>query len=62
MSVSFEEARNKMDRRYDKVVEYKDAWWFTYEGAEKIDGGDQGFVVLKETGEILRPYQYFLHA
>lgn len=58
--ISFDEAREMISKDYSKVTRYKDAWWFSPKGAEKMCGGDQGYIVMKEDGKILRPYEYFL--
>lgn len=58
--ISYEEAREKVDRYYSKVVEYDDAWWFQPPGdCTQYDGGDQGRFVMKDSGEILRLNQYY---
>lgn len=57
--VTFEEVRNKISARYDIVTDLGDAWSFSYDEAEHLDGGDQGYIVLKSTGKILRPYEYY---
>lgn len=58
--ISYNEARKKVSREYTKVTRYKDAWWFAPQGAENMVGGDQGRVVMKEDGRVMRPYEYFL--
>lgn len=58
--ISYKEAREKVDKRYTKVTRYKDAWWFAPLEAKNMVGGDQGRVVMKEDGRIMRPYEYFL--
>lgn len=47
-------------KKYDIVSDLGDAWSFTWKEAENMVGGDQGFIVMKDTGEIMRPYQYYL--
>ena len=58
--ISFKEARAKVSSEYTRVTRYKDAWWFAPPGAENMVGGDQGRVVMKEDGKVMRPYEYFL--
>ena len=58
--ISYKEAREKEDKRYTKVTRYKDAQWFAPPEAKNMVGGDQGRVVMKEDGRIMRPYEYFL--
>lgn len=58
--ISYKEARAKVSIEYTKVTRYKDAWWFAPPEAKNMVGGDQGAVVMKEDGRILRPYEYFL--
>ena len=55
--ISYKEAREKVDKRYTKVTRYKDAWWFAPPEAKNMVGGDQGRVVMKEDGRIMRPYE-----
>lgn len=57
--MKFEEARNMIDSKYNIVSDLGDAWAFTWKEAENMDGGDQGFIVIKDSGEIMRPYQYY---
>ena len=58
--ISFKEARAKVSGGGTRVTRYKDAWWFAPPGAENMVGGDQGRVVMKEDGKVMRPYEYFL--
>lgn len=58
--ISYKEAREKVDKRYTKVTRYKDAWWFAPPEAKNMVGGDQGRVVMKEDGRIMRPDESFL--
>lgn len=58
--ISYKEAREMVSKEYSKVTRYKDAWWFAPPEAKNMVGGDQGRVVMKEDGKILRPYEYFL--
>ena len=50
------------NNKFDAVQEYKDAWEFYIDdGIERYGGGDCGIVVLKDGGEIMRFYEYFLN-
>lgn len=58
--ISYNGAREKIDKRYSKVRKYKDAWWFAPPEAKNMVGGDQGWVVMKEDGRVLLYYEYVL--
>ena len=58
--MTFEEIRESIDSKYDIIEDLGDAWLFTWEGAKNLTGGDQGYVVMKETGEKMLPYMYYM--
>ena len=58
--ISYKEARAKVSAEYTKVTRYKDARWFAPPEDKNMVGGDQGRVVMKEDGKVIRPYEYFL--
>lgn len=60
MLMKFEDARKLIDSKYDIVDDLGDAWLFSWKEAENTVGGDQGYVVMKETGEIMLPYMHFM--
>lgn len=49
------------NEKVDTIQEYDDAWeFFTDDGIVRYGGGDCSFVVLKENGNVLRFYEYFM--
>lgn len=58
--LTFEEVRSSIGSKYDIVEDLGDAWLFTWEGAKDLIGGDQGYVVMKETGERIPPFAYYM--
>lgn len=58
--MTFEEVRKSISSKYDIVEDFGDAWLFTWEGAKDLIGGDQGYVVMKETGERMTLSAYYL--
>lgn len=61
--VSFEDAKKialERNKEYNRCQKYEDAYYFYLDDGIMRDGGDVGIIVEKETGEIIRPYMYFI--
>lgn len=64
MGIKFEMALEKAKKRnskYNKCIEYKNAWVFDVDdGVKSVGGADDDIVILKEDGKMLMPYEYYL--
>lgn len=58
--LTFDEARKGIDSKYDIVKDLGNSWLFTWEGAKDLISGDQGYVVMKETGDRMPFYAHYM--